>query len=118
VFVLDATDDPAVTAGWAFYLWINGQFYMLSSQESMDINLDWDSIIGRPSSTPAQIDTAVGQAHAHENMPAISRIAGAATGPLNIDGANIFTGDMYTISGTEPDGNVVPRTPLWFRPIS
>lgn len=39
----------------------------------MDVELNWDAINGRPTSTPAQIDTAVSQSHTHTNKVTLDK---------------------------------------------
>jgi hypothetical protein len=56
----------------------------------------WDSILGKPSSTPAQIDDAVSKAHTHSNQAVLDRIGVTADGVLTVDGtvfANIVMVD-------------------------
>jgi len=65
VLVEDASADPNVDSGGAYYIFRGGQFYKLAETESTDIVHTWDAIIGRPASTPGAIDAAVGAAHVH-----------------------------------------------------
>lgn len=60
-FVADATGDSTVSAGWAIYRWTSTAWMKVMEQESMDITVSnaWNDITGKPSSTPAAIDTAV-----------------------------------------------------------
>src|SRR5690606_34947765 len=60
ILVLDATGDPTVGSGAALYAYAAATetTYKVAEYESMDVALEWSSIQGRPSSTPAQIDTA------------------------------------------------------------
>jgi len=70
VLVLDATGDPTVHAGSAAYLYqfSTQQFTKFYEFESLDINLAWDNVEGRPNSTPGQIDDAVAKSHMHNNL--------------------------------------------------
>ena len=60
-FVADATGDSSVKTGWAIYRWSGTAWMKIMEQESMDITVSnaWADITGKPSSTPAAIDTAV-----------------------------------------------------------
>ena len=60
-FVADATGDSTVTTGWAIYRWTSTAWMKVMEQESMDISVSnaWADLTGKPSSTPAAIDTAV-----------------------------------------------------------
>ena len=61
VWVLDASDDPTVNSGAASYLGdaSTSQWYKLSEVESLDFILSWDTLQGKPNSTPQSIDEAV-----------------------------------------------------------
>jgi hypothetical protein len=117
VFVRDATADTEVTDGWGFYIWdeTDDEFILLTSKDILDINLDWESITGRPTSTPAQIDTAVAASHTHTNAATLNRLGGTTPGPVTVDGEPVFTGNVFTVSPTEPPSTA--RTPFWFRPV-
>lgn len=60
-FVLDATGDSTVDAGWAIYRWTGTAWMKIMEQESMDITVSnaWEDISGKPESTPTAIDAAV-----------------------------------------------------------
>ncbi|MDT4835736.1 hypothetical protein FQZ97_694100 [compost metagenome] len=77
VLVQDATDDPTVTAGAALYAWnpATSSWLKVAEYESMDVTLTWDAIQGRPTSTPAQIDTAVSQTHSHANKATLDKFS-------------------------------------------
>jgi hypothetical protein len=94
VFVRDASADPAVNSGWAMYIWDNehDEFVKYASEQSLAISFDWTSIIGRPTSSPAQIDAAVAASHTHTD----------------------FAAEVFTVSATEP--TAPNRTPFWFQP--
>jgi len=70
VLVADASGDPTVSTGGALYAWqpgSPGSYLKVAEYESMDITLNWSDIVGGPTSTPAQIDTAVTNSHTHTN---------------------------------------------------
>ncbi|USR38069.1 hypothetical protein L1F06_015470 [Ectopseudomonas hydrolytica] len=69
ILVVDASADPTVNAGSALYAYAHStvQTYKIAEYESMDVVLEWSAIQNGPSSTPAQIDTAVSQSHTHAN---------------------------------------------------
>lgn len=75
VLVFDASADPSVTQGAAAYL------YQLSTQsftkiyelESIDIVPRWDNLVGRPNSSPEDIDAAVDSAHNHTDLATLER---------------------------------------------
>jgi hypothetical protein len=80
--VVDATGDTTVTSGAALYAWreSNTTWSKLCEYESMDVSVAWSSISGRPNSTPAQIDTAVGQSHTHANKATLDALGADANG--------------------------------------
>lgn len=61
VLVLDATADATVDSGAALYVFQNSDnsFTKIAEYEGLDVTVTWDSISGKPSSTPADIDDAV-----------------------------------------------------------
>lgn len=93
VVVIDATDDPTVTVGSALYAYAlaSETWYKLSEYESMDIVVQWNQIQGAPSSTPAQIDSAVTQAHTHTNMAQLNKIGESETGDMTYNGQPVKT---------------------------
>ncbi|MCY1448907.1 hypothetical protein D9M71_656160 [compost metagenome] len=90
VLVQDATGDPTVTAGAALYAWnpATSTWLKVAEYESMDVTLTWDAIQGRPTSTAAQIDTAVSQTHSHTNKATLDKF-GESGGLLRYNGAPI-----------------------------
>lgn len=77
VLVQDASDDPTVTSGAALYAWnpATETWLKVAEYESMDVQVTWASIVDGPSSTPAQIDTAVSQAHTHANKTTLDKFS-------------------------------------------
>lgn len=96
VLVLDASADPEVSSGGALYAFsvdtedFTGDFFLLVAFEDLDISLHWDNIDGTPTSTPAQIDTAVGNAHTHSNKAVLDDFA-LDEGELEYDGTRVIT---------------------------
>lgn len=88
--VLNATGDATVASGGATYIWEPGtsQWIKISEYESLDLVLNWSSLIGAPTSTVANIDDAVTKRHTHENKIALDKI-GEAGGLMTYDGKPI-----------------------------
>jgi hypothetical protein len=84
VLVIDATGDSTVTSGSASYVWrsATSSWIKLTEYESLDLQLTWDNLTGKPSSTPAQIDSAVTNSHTHSNMTQLSKIDEDSNGNL------------------------------------
>lgn len=86
-FVADAT------VGWT----------KVAEAESLDVVVNWANIVGKPNSTPAQIDQAVADDHTHSNKAALDQLADATTGDapnevigLNYKGRAIAFDDQVT----------------------
>lgn len=90
--VIDASADPTVAAGSALYAYDFGTttVYKVAEYESMDLVIQWASIQGKPTSSVAQIDDAVGKAHAHTNKAVLDKFT-EASGELLYNGAGIAT---------------------------
>lgn len=84
ILVIDASADPTVDAGSALYAYAadTDTTYKIAEYESMDVVLQWADIQGGPTSTPAQIDSAVGQAHSHTNKATLDQLGEDAEGLL------------------------------------
>ena len=69
VMVLDATGDATVAAGAALYAFRNSDnsWTKVAEYEGMDAVVQWSNINGRPTSSVAQIDSAVTNSHTHSN---------------------------------------------------
>lgn len=82
VFVVDASADATVNSGGATYVWrqSNSTWVKISEAESMDLNLTWTAITGRPTSTPAQIDSAVTDSHTHANKTELDKVGEDVSG--------------------------------------
>lgn len=89
ILVVDASADPTVNTGSALYAWKNdtSEWFKISENESLDVTLDWNSIQGRPTSTPAQIDQAVADSHTHANKAQLDKIS------EDVNGEFLYNGD-------------------------
>lgn len=87
VIVLNATDDPTVTSGGAEYLWSGSEWIKLSETESMDLVLDWNNIVNKPSASPTAIDQAITNSHTHSNKLTLDKISESAGLPTWNGGA-------------------------------
>ncbi len=87
ILVIDASADPTVGSGSALYAWddASSTIYKIAEYESMDVVIQWASIQGGPSSTPAQIDLAVTNSHTHANKATLDKLGEGADG-LTFDG--------------------------------
>ena len=95
VYVIDATGDSTVASGGATYLYDPsgaGTWIKAAEAESLDLTLNWSNIVGKPSSTPAQIDAAVTASHTHTNMTQLNKIAEDAGGNMTYNGSLPATG--------------------------
>ena len=109
VMVLDATGDTTVTTGGAAYILEatgtaeapGANIYKIYEFEALSENfrLDWENIIGRPTSSAADVDDAVAKRHSHANINDLNRIGHNADNMLTIDGKTIdptFLGRLGT----------------------
>lgn len=94
VYVVDASDDSTVTSGGASYLYntVTKDWVKISESESMDLVLNWNSIIGGPTSTPAQIDEAVAAKHTHVNKNALDKVGEDVAGNFTYGGVAVSGG--------------------------
>lgn len=92
ILVLDASADATVNSGSALYAYDFGTttVYKVAEYESMDLVIQWASIQGRPNSSVAQIDDAVGKAHQHTNKEVLDKFTESG-GELLYDGHGIAT---------------------------
>ena len=93
VYVENATGDPTVASGGATYLYktSNSAWIKVSEAESLDVTLNWSSIVGRPSSSAAAIDAAVGASHTHANKTQLDLIGQNAQGEMTYNGTQVKT---------------------------
>ncbi len=91
VYVVDASDDSTVTSGGASYLYntVTEDWVKISESESMDLVLNWNSIVGGPTSTPAQIDEAVAAKHTHVNKNALDKVGEDVEGNFTYGGVAV-----------------------------
>lgn len=89
VFVIDATGDLTVASGGATYLYNPGtmSWIKVSEAESLDVAATWASLSGKPTSTPENIDDAVGKAHVHNNKTQLDKIDEDVNGEFLYNGA-------------------------------
>jgi hypothetical protein len=87
--VLDATADATIAAGAALYVYdaVGLQWTKVAEYESMDVQLLWSAIQGRPTSSVAAIDDAVAKAHTHTNKAQLDKISEDGGGNLMYNGA-------------------------------
>lgn len=87
VYVKDATGDLTVSSGGATYLYdpIATSWVKVNEAESLDVVVTWASISGKPTSTPAAIDSAVANAHTHANKTQLDKISEDLGGNLTYD---------------------------------
>jgi len=88
--VLDATADPTVMLGAATYIYdpATTTWYKISEAESMDVILNWSSLVGGPTSPVSAIDDAVTKRHTHVNKTTLDALSDNA-GELNYLGGPI-----------------------------
>lgn len=91
VFVLDASDDATVSSGGANYIYrlSDTTWYKQSEAESMDLVINWSSIVGAPTSTPNQIDQAVTNSHIHTNKTQLDLIGQDVDGDITYNGSKV-----------------------------
>lgn len=91
VLVLDASADAGVTSGAATYVYrlSDSTYYKISEAESLDVVLNWSSIQGGPTSTPAAIDAAVTASHTHLNKTQLDLIGQDGDGDPTYNGSKI-----------------------------
>lgn len=82
VFVIDATGDSTVASGGATYIYrlATTSWIKISEAESLDVSLTWASLIGKPNSSVADIDEAVGLRHIHSNKAQLDKIGEDVSG--------------------------------------
>lgn len=91
VYVIDASADSTVQSGGARYLYHDGGWIKTAEAESMDLALNWSALQGKPSSTPQQIDQAVGKMHEHANQTQLDKIGEDGEGNLQYGGKPVAT---------------------------
>jgi len=105
-WVADAAADPTVDSGAALYGWAGpgapvpaiGGWVKLAEAESMDLILDWDDIVNKPSSSVIDIDSAVTNSHTHVNKAVLDAFS--------------FNGSELLFHGIRVAGNKVSFAPI------
>lgn len=90
VYVADATGDNGITRGYAFYFYVKAlnRFTLLLKEDVPPPR--WEDMVGRPESSPEQIDNAVLLAHNHENKSTLDNLANV-NNELHFRGAPVAT---------------------------
>lgn len=95
-WVIDATGDDTVQNGGAKYLRMSdGTWLKTAEAESMDVILQWQNIVGKPSSTPDDIDLAVAKQHIHSNYEVLTHVNDDGAGNLTYKGKRINDGKVW-----------------------
>ena len=89
--VVDATGDTTVKSGSATYVYnpVGTAWQKIAEHESMDVVLQWANIQGRPTSSVAEIDDAVGKKHSHANAATLDKLGQDVDGQLTYEGKNL-----------------------------
>jgi len=84
VLVQDASADGTVSSGSALYFYDNAgdTYYKVAEFESLDVQLTWANITGKPNSSPASIDQAVSDSHSHSNKAVLDGITASGSGAV------------------------------------
>ena len=87
--VLDATADATVAAGAATYVYqlSTTTWIKIAEYESMDLELTWAALQGKPTSSVADIDDAVTKRHSHANKTQLDKLGEDGGGYLTYNGA-------------------------------
>lgn len=90
-YVVDASGDESVTSGGASYVYntVTEDWVKTSESESLDLVLNWNKIVGGPTSTPAQIDEAVSAKHIHANKNSIDKVGEDVDGNFTYGGVSV-----------------------------
>lgn len=94
VYVIDASGDENITSGGASYLYNTSteEWVKVSESDTMGVVLNWNSIVGGPTSTPSQIDGAVAAKHSHLNKNALDKVGEDVTGNFTYGGVSVSGG--------------------------
>lgn len=103
VIVLDASADPTVESGVAHYMKLpDGTYLKTGEMESMDLQLVWGDIQGRPTSEPTLIDAAVAHAHGHANLEVLAALSDE-DGKLAYRNKQVFPDKRWIVKATSVD---------------
>lgn len=110
VMVLDATSDPSVDEGWAIYRRTKDEAYFdllrgwekVSEQEAINIDLHWENVKDKPTSSIPAIDQMIRKAHVHVGLKALHALDVAKAD-------SIFDHDYFSHAGKRvgEDANIV-----------
>lgn len=64
------------------YIWDGSAWVIMADADWQNVNLDWNNITNKPSSTTAQIDTAVSNSHTHSNKAVLDSITSFGSGSI------------------------------------
>ena len=98
--VVDASADPSVGSGSAFYKYSNGTWVKIHESESNDIT--WDTLEGKPNISSEEFVTLVNSSHTHANIGILNKFsADPETGNLLYNGSEIGGNEasITTING-------------------
>lgn len=70
-------DKVFVTTGSESYIWNGSTWVLMADADWANVNLDWANITNKPTSTTAQIDSAVTNSHTHSNKSVLDAITTA-----------------------------------------
>jgi hypothetical protein len=93
VLVINATGDTTVASGGASYVYstVTGLWTKVSETANTNLIMNWSTLIGKPNSTPAEIDAAVSASHPHLNKATLDKIGENGTGHLTFNGIVVST---------------------------
>ncbi len=119
VYVKNATADTSVTLGGATYIFNGTSYEKVAEWESLDLVVNWDDIVGKPTSTVTEIDDAVAKKHDHANKPVLDTLNSDGI-RLSVNGTQVANLNdvqgQVIISDTEPVGQMPGG--IWIKPIA
>ena len=126
VMVLDASEDPGVNGEWAIYRRNdNADFSTLdgwvkiAESESLDLDMSWEGLGGKPQSSVDAIDEMVSTAHVHPNLN-VQTGFGEEDNHATYQGKKIAYDEevlrVYASDYYDPDE--APGNSYWLRPLN
>lgn len=103
IYVADTTGDPTAVTPTRVYLYqsVIRQFMGFPNSGGGGTGtVSWDAVLGRPTATPAQIDQAVAQSHAHANQQTLNQLGENAQQKLTFRGTVVDTPASVTFLST------------------
>lgn len=93
VLVKNATADVTVASGAATYVYefATTTWTKISEAESLDVVLNWSSVVGKPTSSASAIDGAVVNSHTHTNKTQLDQVGQNANGEMTYNGNQVKT---------------------------